>query len=214
MCIHRRLNLRLHRIRGAAATKLADETAQKTRIEKERAETARTLDLKPFGKFLGTYSHPAYGTINICPAASPPGQYRSYGKLSYSDYRQQCRWSNELNARLPEALGGAELAASYESAIVQSLQFHWLSGNVFNVSMYYVPELGVPMRGGPSVVMPILPQPKNWVEFVVSEDGKSSVGFAWSEVWGKEEDIEDEVSGDSVKERAQVWFDKVGHPWA
>lgn len=184
------------------------------RLEKERAETIETIDLEPFGKFFGTYSNPAYGTINICPAANPVGHYRRFGMMPYGGYEYQCRWANEFDAMIPDELKDAVFAASYDSGIVQALRFHWHSGNVFNVSLYYVPELGTPTRRGPSVVMPILPQPKNWVEFVVSEDGKSSVGFAWSEVWGKEEDIEDEVSGDGVKERAQVWFDKVGHPWA
>lgn len=110
-----------------------------------------------------------------------------------------------------------QLGAAIGSAIVNFMQFTHHSGTTFNVSSFFVTTAPIPISksigpssetGAPEVVVVPHFDVVGTAEFVVGDDGQCE-GFALNGVWGEGNYDIYPATGETVKERAEVWFERV-----
>lgn len=93
------------------------------------------------------------------------------------------------------------LVGNVSSLGATHLKFEHFSGNIFNVSSYFAISADRSPDGQSFMIPGYAPKDGSVVEFVTGGRG----GFSWSGIWGGDKP----PTGRSVKERAEVWFDRV-----
>lgn len=152
---------------------------------------------RPFASFAGTYSHHAYGTYDICelPSASTAPSARCH----ISDVR----WKEVQNANV--STGNPSLGVAISAAIGNFIQLDHFSENIFNVTVFEITT--APKSDEIVVVPPSFDEPKPTLEFSLDQRGQID-GFGLTRVWGEGSGVP-LPKGDTVKERAEVWFDRL-----
>ncbi|KAF8879112.1 beta-lactamase/transpeptidase-like protein [Infundibulicybe gibba] len=153
-----------------------------------------------FTSLAGKYTNPGYQTIELCVVANPG----SNGTTSNST--QSCK---NLVTEAPRTLPGAvnssvpTLLARLDSVWASHLAFiHW-SGNVFNISALQ----SVPTGNASEPFWMYVVNNQGVGEFARDSPG-GRVGLGLTGVWGAGFGVPG-PSGDTVHERAEVWFDGV-----
>ena len=163
----------------------------------------RPTDFSPSStsKFAGTYINPAYGRYDFClpPSQSPS----SLERCSKSDeYWELVRRSNVSDASVEPSLG-----VVLPAVIANYGQLYRISNTAFNVTGFEITT--TPSTGG-SERRPVVTLAfgyESMVEFDIGNDGNIE-GFGFRGIWGAGYGIES-PTGKTVRERAEVWFDRV-----
>ena len=163
----------------------------------------RPTDFSPdsTSKFAGTYINPAYGRYDFClpPSHSPS----SLARCSKSDkYWELVRRSNVSDASVEPSLG-----VVLPAVFANYAQLYRISNTVFNVTGFEI--MTTPSTDGSErrpVVVPAFGY-ESTVEFAIGND-RTIEGFGFRGIWGAGYGVES-PTGETVRERAEVWFDRV-----
>ncbi|KAF8884177.1 beta-lactamase/transpeptidase-like protein [Infundibulicybe gibba] len=165
-----------------------------------RSAKATLPSVGPFVSLAGNYTNPGYQTIELCVAADPS----SNGTTPNST--ESCK---SLVAEAPRILPGAvntsmpTFLARFDSIYASHLILtHW-SDNVFNLSALQ----SVPTGNASEPFWMYVAAGQGVVEFARDSPG-GRVGLGATDVWGAGVGVPS-PSGDTVHERAEVWFDGV-----
>ncbi|KAJ7118448.1 beta-lactamase/transpeptidase-like protein [Mycena crocata] len=156
--------------------------------------TNPTLPLLPFDKLVGKYWDPGYGLLNLCLFSSRKESLAS----------ESCR---ELLAEIPTHLPDTidpqipTLLARWETIGLSYVSLAHFEGNVFNVSAFS----SIPT--GNYLDKPFWVRTIADPSFVAEFSQDENLGFSFRSVWGAGAGVES-PQGDTVKERAEVWFEK------
>lgn len=145
--------------------------------------------------FAGTYSHPTYGVYDFC---EPPSPSESSSRCHTSD----AFWNEVQHANA--AFGQPTLGAAITAAIANFVQLEHFSGNIFNMTLF---EINNAPTNDEVVVVPWFDEPRPTLEFALDEHGEIN-GFGLTHVWGEGEGVA-LPEGKTVKERAEIWFDRL-----
>ncbi|KAJ7096105.1 beta-lactamase/transpeptidase-like protein [Mycena epipterygia] len=137
----------------------------------------------PYTALAGSYTHPAYGTLELCLFSADAAVNGS---------------CTEIASQLPGVIdpGVPTLVAKWDTLATNYIQLSHYSGNKFNVT-----PLQSYVRMSPPWVWKM---PRMEAEFEM--DG-GDVGFAISGIWGEGAGVAP-PEGRTVQERAEVWFAK------
>lgn len=137
----------------------------------------------PYTVLAGSYTHPAYGTLDFCLFSADAAVNGS---------------CTEIASQLPGVIdpGVPTLVAKWDTLATNYIQLSHYSGNKFNVT-----PLQSYIRMSPPWVWKM---PGMEAEFEI--DG-GAIGFAISGIWGEGAGVAS-PEGKTVQERAEVWFAK------
>ncbi|KAF7350296.1 Beta-lactamase class penicillin binding protein [Mycena venus] len=143
----------------------------------------------PYTALAGAYTHAAYGTLDFC---------LFWENATTGD--ACARLSKDAGERLPGVIDPnvPTLLARWDTMVTNFIRLTHYAGNVFNLTALYsyppvVPGTDLWVRKIEGV----------WAEFEVKGN---DIGFSPFELWGSETGSPE---GDTVEERAEVWFTKV-----
>ncbi|KAF8312196.1 beta-lactamase/transpeptidase-like protein [Clavulina sp. PMI_390] len=183
------------------------------KLEAERRDSISTIPSSSpehwstlIALYLGTYHHGAYGTYELCP---PPSSHHAVlPRCAGSDDFWHKVVKSEVSTSSQPPVIGIVVAASLFNYInlipTQSPTKFKLEG--FEVTTAPTPTSPTNRyRSAGDVVYPMFGL-KAELEF--SLNGGEVEGFGITGVWGAHGLVE-EISGETVKERAEVWFDRV-----
>ncbi|KAJ7487901.1 beta-lactamase/transpeptidase-like protein [Mycena latifolia] len=144
----------------------------------------------PYAALAGTYTHPAYGSLRLCLFAedAPPDPACS-------------ALSTEVAELLPGVVDprAPTLIARWATMVTNYMQLAHYSSNSFNLT-----ALMSTGSKGPGEMW-VYKNPGLEVEF--ETHGEEDIGFAIIGIWGPGDGVAP-PEGDTVKERAEVWFAK------
>ncbi|KAF8183036.1 beta-lactamase/transpeptidase-like protein [Mycena galopus ATCC 62051] len=155
-----------------------------------------TLPSISFSALAGTYRDPGYGTLDLCLVSTDS---------SNASASESCR---QIIDEIPTALPGVldphipTLLARWKAFGVTHVSIAHFEHNLFNVTgVFSIPT-------GNSSDKPYWVQSDTHPNFVAefSFDGKAGIGIRG--FWGAGNGVES-PHGDSVKDRAEVWFEKI-----
>ncbi|CAK5274086.1 unnamed protein product [Mycena citricolor] len=151
-----------------------------------RSENA-TVPSEPFSSFAGKYRNPAYGDIDFCLILNGTTTGASCSEISE---RLLAKFPKTVQADVPT------LIAEWDTMVTQFMLLEHYDAGVWNMT-----GLGVQSTGSE-------PWSFKMEGFVAEFDGPR--GFSPTEVfWGAGAGVEP-PKGDTVEERAEAWFEKVG----
>ncbi|KAK7042563.1 beta-lactamase class penicillin binding protein [Favolaschia claudopus] len=152
----------------------------------------------PFSDLAGTYTDPGYGSLDLC-LISPKS-------LVDSPSESCSQLIGEIPIQIPSTLDPEvpTLLARWPAFGMTHVSLAHFERNVFNVTaIFSIPTANasdkpywVQTQSDPSLV----------AEFALDDSEKASVGLRG--FWGAGEGVES-PEGDSVKDRAEVWFEKI-----
>lgn len=211
----------VHRIRAERELQL-----QEWRVNAPRASSpSESYSATRLQRLIGTYSHPAYGQYEICPPPSSSASSSSPLSESVRCADSDAHWSEVIKANAStfpsptetKPVLGAALTAGGANFMTLT---HTLKNDIFTASffdIYYTPLSGSSPNsdGAPRiVVVPHFDRAPN-VEFSVRRggegDGDGTVeGFAFTGgAWGQGAGVRSAPKGKTIRERAEVWFDRL-----
>lgn len=182
----------------------------------------------PVHRLIGTYSHPAYGQYEICPPPSPSVSSSAPLSESVRCADSDAHWSEVIKGNASAFPSSSEtkpvLGAALTAGGANFMTFTHLHDDIFTASffdIYYAP-LSPPNNnnaGTPRVVVvPHFDRAPN-VEFStgLGRDGTGTgtgtgtvEGFAFTGgAWGQGPGVRSKPKGKTIKERAEVWFDRL-----
>lgn len=184
-----------HRIRAEREVQLQQSTANAPRASTAGQSLTRLQHL------IGSYSHPAYGRYEICP---PPSS-----SLSIHCAESDSHWSEVIkaNASTFTSSVGPVLGAAITAGGANFMTLTHLKEDVFAASFFdiYISPPGA--STAPVVVVPQFDRAPN-VEFSVGSYAEVE-GFAFTGgAWGQGAGVPS-PKGRTVKERAEVWFERL-----
>lgn len=169
----------------------------------------------PLDRLAGSYAHPAYGSIELCNFL--PNQHPSDTPTSATCRETISTLAHFLQGGLSTS-DGPRFVASFSRAWLTHLEFTHFAYNTFNITAWNIvrPAENPTSRDKseepfihPSVTDELL----STLTFDVGDPGLGEsgvVGFGLRGVWGSSTGV-DTPDGDSVRERAEVWFQRTGH---
>ncbi|KAJ7686213.1 beta-lactamase/transpeptidase-like protein [Mycena rosella] len=138
----------------------------------------------------GTYIHPAYGTLRLCLFSANATPDPACAALS-AEVEQNL--PGVVDPRVPT------LIARWATILTNYMQLTHYSGNTFNLTTLFSTHIKDPTEGW------VLQNSGLEAEF--ETHGVEDIGFAISGVWGPGDDVAP-PQGETVQERAEVWFAK------
>ncbi|KIK64017.1 hypothetical protein GYMLUDRAFT_40239 [Collybiopsis luxurians FD-317 M1] len=157
-----------------------------------------------FASFAGEYHHPAYGSLLLCGLSSTVS----------SPENPECQdLIDKLPTQLPDTVNASvpTFFSRMESAWLSHVRLEHFSGNLFNVSGF----LSLPILEPSKTSMQ---EQRYWardstghapitIEFAFNKNGTVSGFGVTGDFWGAGAGVEG-PTGDTVEERAEVWFDR------
>ncbi|KAK7436882.1 hypothetical protein VKT23_017984 [Stygiomarasmius scandens] len=158
-----------------------------------------------FSSIAGAYNNPAYGSIELClVSGSPEDRYMS----------DSCRkLLKEIPLRLPDTVNASvpTFLAQWDKVRITHLKLEHFERNLFNASILSsMPILNTTTENAKNVQAYWVSTWLDGIEAPTAEiavDGNKVCGIGIVGIWGAGQGI-GRPHGDSVKQRAEVWFAK------
>ncbi|KAF5391208.1 hypothetical protein D9757_003079 [Collybiopsis confluens] len=165
----------------------------------------------PFASLAGEYRNPAYGSLYFCSILVASGSIVENSDPSCKEF------IHELPVRLPESFNTSvpTLFAQMKSTWLSHIRLEHFDNNLFNVTGFASLPILEPSESELSGE-----KQKYWAK-IATENSPITVEFAFSDqgdvvglgaaggLWGAGPGVEG-PTGDTVQDRAEVWFDRLG----